>query len=794
MRDVPFTDQRTVTDDDFLANLALPGTAGRKLIAARKSGNVTLAKHIVAEHFRTRRGPRWPFYMHGSAWLEIDNRGSTLKKADDLLHNRMNNCWAPGNIAVLDKIIDWKKTLKICGGTVCRHMFVVELSTAFALTGKTAYLRKAFDLIKSFTEANSFVLEEGFFEDHDRYFGGGQNNTLDVFLRSLRWLDFMHTGAFQIPGLFSDDEVFWFMKQLWFCAMQYSRYSGDTMRRDNHHLCDHGHATFVFGTMFPEFSCSKVLVEQGRKTIAHHFRNNIFADGGNAEHCMKYQYHIIYHYLEPLALARANNIRLFSPAQIERIRKWVELNAYACRPNGILTEFGDEHGGSLEYLFDTLATPVMTPRLAALARALGFEPGRLSYETPAGLVRCYRNWKEGTPTYIGLAPHFTRRGAVRKPNPRDLPEVASKQYPHGGWTFFRTGWTKDADYLAVSHYTDSMPHAHAHWDMMSFILHTQGETLIGDPATWLYSSGKIYGSPEAQERRGYIYNMESHNCLVMNDDTLKPIKACGHECFWGGYPPKHGLGLFQAGGPIEVAEIWHDAYAPTRHRRYVVHIKGIGFAFVDLLSRPGLDLRPHQYSQRFHFEKAVTISPENPSGGSPLSAHRNDARCIVIPGGECESFWKTWNDTRLAGIPGADVENGEGPFVAELTRRIEGPAVFTTFLITRPATSLHRPPGARYLGAHRAKKLFQQHDALSANVLDLGKSGTLFIVSCPYGVNLDTPEISTDAELAVVILNPQGSVSSWRLARGSRLAVHGRVLARGRKSTGLASSRHNDET
>ena len=91
------------------------------------------------------------------------------------------------------------------------------------------------------------MLEEGFHEDHDRYFGGGPNNSGDVGLRSLRWLDLMHSGALQIPGIYSDAEVFWLIKQLWFAATQYSRFVGDTMRRDNHHLVtDHGQCPVLY--------------------------------------------------------------------------------------------------------------------------------------------------------------------------------------------------------------------------------------------------------------------------------------------------------------------------------------------------------------------------------------------------------------------------------------------------------------------------------------------------------------------------------------------------------------------
>jgi hypothetical protein len=568
---------------------------------------------------------------------------------------------------------------------------------------------------------------------------------------------------------------------MWFYAMQYYRYCGDTMRRDNHHLSDHGKAPYVYGVMFPEFTVADELIEQGRKTILFHFKNNVFKDGGYAEHCTKYQYHIIYIYLFSYALAKANGLTLFSREQIQRLTKWVEFSARACKPDGIFSEFGDEFGGSPAHLFCTLAAPVMTPSIAAMSRALGYEPGKLASETPADLCKSFKNFVPNTAPRTGLSPWYDY-GAKKTPAQKDLPAEASIQYPHGGFTFFRSEWSPKADFLAVSHYTDSLPHSHTHWDMMSFVLHTQGRTLIGDPATWLYTDPRIFILPHGQELRGYTYSVDAHNCLVMNDHTLKTIKALGHGCCWGGYPPKHGLGLFEAGGPIEVAEIWHDAYAPTRHRRYVIHLRGIGFAFVDLLSRTGLDLRPHQYSQRFHFEGDVEINPQAPQPGEIMTLTLGDAQATIVPGREAESFWKSWRDERLIGVYGVPAErSGEGPHVAELTRRIQGPSVFTTFLLTHAARGSIAHAVPLYLGKNPAKALYQQHDALSAHSLDLPNGETLLLASCPYKTPLESELMQTDAELAVAILDQKGNPKYWALARGSKLQIKGKKITAGRK-------------
>jgi len=393
--------------------------------------------------------------------------------------------------------------------------------------------------------------------------------------------------------------VFWIVKQIWFYAMQFARLLGDPLRRDNHHLLDHGHLPFVIGLAFPEFSISSQFVREGARVIRHHFGHNLLPDGAYAEHSTNYQYHVLFHFTHPHGVAKANGYKLFTESQVKLLRKWVEFSARCGKPNGMLPGIGDEPGRPLHHLFGSLATPVIDKHLAAMARGLGCVPGTQKVASGADVSRAMKRWTPGERFAPGLSEYFTTPS--RKPDPKQLPLPATCQYPAGGYTFFRSAWSPDADYLAVSHFCGDYG-GHAHWDPMGFTLHTQGRTLIGDPAAWLYVDRRFHGHggdhrkarPELDlAYRGYSYSVNAHNCLVMNDDTLKPLSAMNHGTFWGGSPPKHGLGIFEAGGPIEVAEVWHDANAPTRHRRFFVHVVGIGFALVDLLSkRPNLS--PHQ--------------------------------------------------------------------------------------------------------------------------------------------------------------------------------------------------------
>ena len=54
----------------------------------------------------------------------------------------------------------------------------------------------------------------------------------------------------------------------------------------------------------------------------------------------------------------------------------------------------------------------------------------------------------------------------------------------------------------MSHYSGDYG-GHAHWDPMSFILHTQGQTLIGEAASALYARSPVLRPRDrAHARRG----------------------------------------------------------------------------------------------------------------------------------------------------------------------------------------------------------------------------------------------------------------------------------------------------
>jgi hypothetical protein len=87
----------------------------------------------------------------------------------------------------------------------------------------------------------------------------------------------------------------------------------------------------------------------------------------------------------------------------------------------------------------------------------------------------------------------------------------------------------------------------------------------------------------------------------------------------------------------------------------------------------------------------------------------------------------------------------------------------------------------RNLGNQSAAWLDWQHDGISANALDLGDLGTVLVASAPYGAPLQSPDFTTDAELAVVHLDSRGKTGAWLAVRGTHVAVRGKQLWRSRR-------------
>ena len=184
------------------------------------------------------------------------------------------------------------------------------------------------------------------------------------------------------------------------------------------------------------------------------------------------------------------------------MRKWVEFSARCGKPNGMLPGIGDEPGRPLHHLFGTLATPLMDKHLAAMARAdSGMRAGRRHPHRSRDAVRAMaiaRDEEVGEAARrcqpavrFGLSEYYTT--PPRKPDPKQLPHARDVPISRTAATRSSAASGARTPTTSPSPISPATTAAHAHWDMMSFTLHTQGKTLIGDPAAWLYVDRRFHG-------------------------------------------------------------------------------------------------------------------------------------------------------------------------------------------------------------------------------------------------------------------------------------------------------------
>ena len=198
--EVPYTDQRGFSDEQFLGLLRLPGAAGRGVARAIAGGDAAAAMALAGRWFRTRAAPRWFAYTHGTPWHDTEAPGGVIPRAEGLMRGELRNHWPPHQVIPPlpgGTDIDWPTAIAAAPSGAGRHTFLGELSTAFALPGEVRFARRAFALMRASVEAMPFVLDPRFHEDHDAYFGGPGNPTLTVGYRAFRWIDFLHSGAAQ---------------------------------------------------------------------------------------------------------------------------------------------------------------------------------------------------------------------------------------------------------------------------------------------------------------------------------------------------------------------------------------------------------------------------------------------------------------------------------------------------------------------------------------------------------------------------------------------------------------------
>ena len=362
-----------------------------------------------------------------------------------------------------------------------RHHFFITLGIAHLLTSDRRYVDTFCGLVESWIEKNP--LQHGM----NWYY------PLEVSIRLLAW-----TAAFQ---LFRASPVFTercgaaFIKSLWQQAdflsghLQIMRTKKDV---PNNHLIAELAGLFIVASSFPEFDAAQTWRETALRFIGQQAGGQIHPDGMHKEQAIGYHRFV----LELLLLVFARCKRDALPQERDlapTLEKMFEYLLFSITPAGTVPTWGDSDYGKalglgLEKDFWDVR-PLLSTGAVLFNRAdMKFAAQHLDPETL---------WILG-PNACNTWDAIHARA----------PMTASRHFPHGGMYIIRDSWSPDTDVayfrcgsfgLGGAGYC-----AHAHCDLLSLVLWVNGEPLLVDSGTYMYSG----------EWRGHFRLTHSHNTIM----------------------------------------------------------------------------------------------------------------------------------------------------------------------------------------------------------------------------------------------------------------------------------------
>ncbi|MEP7070649.1 MAG: alginate lyase family protein [Usitatibacter sp.] len=422
-----------------------------------------------------------------------------------------------------------------------RHLHLVTLAQAYALTGDERYARTLRVHLESWFDACPFRM------------GANWSSSLELGLRLINWaLAWQLVGGVKSP-LFAGAGGEAFRDRWLESVYQHAQFiSGHLSLHSsaNNHLIGEVAGLYTAALAWPHWDAAA----QWRKTAGDILEREALLqnapDGVNREQAVSYQQFELDLLLLPLVAARANGLD-FSAAYVARVEAMLVYLASIIDYGGNVPMFGDADDGYAVRLDPRAGFS----RYHALLATGALLFGRGDFKAKAETLDDKTLWLFGGDAWRAF-------DAIDTANAR-LP--VRREFPDGGYYVlgcdFETGdeirLIADAGPLGYREIA-----AHGHADALSFTLSVAGEEFLVDPGTFAYHT--------ETEWRDYFRGTSAHNTLrVDGRDQSQP----GGNFMWL-RKARAGCAQWLASPERDFFEGWHDGYMalpdPVMHRRRIV--------------------------------------------------------------------------------------------------------------------------------------------------------------------------------------------------------------------------------
>lgn len=578
------TDERTITDQDVFDafDLSLPQLKPVRLALEQK--NMAAAKQELILYLENRTRPHYFFDYRGLPLQKIDTdtcprdfqssmglQGSLKefclyagKQLMEHYYIRPGKTSAPIYLGANDELFphynfieDMGKRPRAIMDIFVRGPVFEYLAVLYHETGDSRVLDRFEEVLCKFFEHYPLVIEYSE-PDASRFSFTDERDVMSTGWLTLQYISLFYT---RIPYEIATESAFEIVKRIWFLGIQFARFETDTYRKYNHHMWERGLVPFIIGTLLPEIPAFKAMIPRGAAIARRHIMDDFNEEGGYSEHSIPYWggaavCEMIY---RGVYLAKLNSCPLLDMESSARLDKTFEALARISPPHSHFSSLGDNGG------------PLVEPILRIGAKTM---------ENPACkqvlAVRENRLFERGTKIPLDYA------------NDRC------------GFVSCRSSFQKNASFMLMSAKVNCKDSGHNHMDMLSLFLSFDGREFIGEPfARTLYHNVTM-----ASPQRGYMYNMGSHNTVLVYGNPVQPDSMYANK--WGVYRPDSPISQFVSTEEGCCVSAFHDAYTTCRHSRTCFFHRKRGLLVYDSVEHGNRLSDAH--IQRWHLMPGVSCS------------------------------------------------------------------------------------------------------------------------------------------------------------------------------------------
>jgi hypothetical protein len=477
-----------------------------------------------------------------------------------------------------------------------RHLHLVTLAQAYALTGAERYARTIRRHLESWFDECPFRM------------GANWSSALEPALRLMNWaLAWQLVGGVDSP-LFQGTDGERFRARWLESVYQHAEFvSGHFSQHSsaNNHLIGEAAGVFTAGIAWPHWERSARWCDAARAILEREALMQNAPDGVNREQAVSYQLFTFELLLLPLLAARANDGG-FSSDYVERLEAMLEFLASVMDTAGNVPMIGDS---------DDAIVARLDPREAASREASLLAMGtvlfrRGDFKAKAGRLDDKARWllgAEAQEVFDRIQPDGAR-----------LP--VRREFHEGGYYILGERFeTPDEVRLIV----DAGPigyqaiAAHGHADALAFTLSLGGHEFLVDPGTFAYHTDPMW--------RAYFRGTSAHNTVRIDGEDQS---EAGGKFMWL-RKANAGCAQWREGGDEDFFEGWHDGYLrlddPVMHRRSIRLLKSDRLIVIeDVLQMEG----EHDVELFFHWSERCAVDAD---GGAYVATQGARAATLRLP-------------------------------------------------------------------------------------------------------------------------------------------------------------------